>query len=284
LKIILIVAVLLTVAGLWKIFQKAGVQPVLSVIPGVNLLFLIWKVAKFHIFYFVFYGVVAWISFGANSSPSMQQIMAVIAILLWVALSMETARHFGKSVLWGILAGILPFVFYPVLGFGPGEYRSETRRLEFYDNFEFYIAGVFILVTVALTSFTVFTRYCLRFTLVWNQEVSTGCFVWTIFLAAAGGFRKKGLMGVDIVVQLIRGKARASVELCNSIVLLVICSAMSWLSLGYVLRSTKITSALEISYDYINVSIVISFTLMTLYSLMFFWNSLKILLGKGGDA
>ncbi|MDR3259197.1 MAG: TRAP transporter small permease [Fusobacteriaceae bacterium] len=127
---------------------------------------------------------------------------------------------------------------------------------------------------------TVFTRYCLHFTYVWSTEVAVGCFAWTIFLGAAGAFRQKGLMGVDILIQLTKGKFRALVELLNSILVFIITSAMFYLSLSYILKSKKITSALEVSYDYINASIVISFCLMAMYSILFLIKSVNILIGK----
>ena len=46
-------------------------------------------------------------------------------------------------------------------------------------------------------------------------------------------------------------------------------------SFTYVMSSSKITAALELSYGYINFAIVISFALMTLYSIIFTVESLK---------
>ena len=48
------------------------------------------------------------------------------------------------------------------------------------------------------------------------------------------------------------------------------------------MSSSKITAALELSYGYINISIVISFALMTLYSIIFTIESFKkAFLSKG---
>ena len=46
-------------------------------------------------------------------------------------------------------------------------------------------------------------------------------------------------------------------------------------SFTYVMSSSKITAALELSYGYINFSIVTSFALMTLYSIIFTVESFK---------
>ena len=46
-------------------------------------------------------------------------------------------------------------------------------------------------------------------------------------------------------------------------------------SFTYVMSSSKITAALELSYGYINFAIDISFALMTLYSIIFTVESFK---------
>jgi TRAP-type C4-dicarboxylate transport system permease small subunit len=278
--ILLIPAILLVIFGMWKIFNKTGVQPVLSVIPGINLLFLIWKVARMHILFFISYLVIAGIIYIFPISLPLKQELIAIACIMWVVLSIEVARNFKKSLIYGFFMGILPFIFYPVLGLSNDKYAPYEGKNEFFQNFEFYFAGVFSLVTVILVIITVFTRYCLRFTYVWSTEVAVGCFAWTIFLGAAGAFRQKGLMGVDILIQLTKGKFRAFIELLNSILVFVITSAMFYLSLSYILKSKKITSSLEVSYDYINASIVVSFCLMAMYSIIFLIKSLRILAGK----
>ena len=52
--------------------------------------------------------------------------------------------------------------------------------------------------------------------------------------------------------------------------MLVLAASMFYLSYNYTHSSDKITSALEISYVYINSSLPISFGLMTIYSVYFF--------------
>jgi Family of unknown function (DUF5684) len=39
-----------------------------------------------------------------------------------VLVSLELAKRFGKGVGLGIGIALLPFIFYPVLGFGPDRY------------------------------------------------------------------------------------------------------------------------------------------------------------------
>lgn len=139
---------------------------------------------------------------------------------------------------------------------------------DFLKRFELYLGSVFIGVTVVVVIMNVFTRYFLKFTYFWAEEVAVGCFVWTIFLGTAAAYRQKALIGVEAIVVLLPGRVRKAVELFTFLLLVAINGIMFYFSLTYVLGSSKITSALEISYSYINSGIVLSFTLMTLYSVM----------------
>lgn len=136
------------------------------------------------------------------------------------------------------------------------------------ENFELYLGGIFISVTVVIVIVNVFTRYVLGFTVPWAEEVPVLCFVWTIFLGSAGAFKHKRLIGVDFLLQTTRGKMRDLVFVISDVLVFVISVALAILSARYVFHSRKITSVLMISYKFVNISIVISFVLLALYSVI----------------
>lgn len=136
-------------------------------------------------------------------------------------------------------------------------------------KFELYLGSIFISVTVVVVIMNVFTRYFLKFTYFWAEEVAVGCFVWTIFLGTAAAYRERALIGVEAIVVLLPKKIRKIVEFITFLLLVIISGIMFYFSLTYVMGSSKITSALEISYSYINSGIVLSFALMTIYSVIF---------------
>ncbi|MEL3905496.1 MAG: TRAP transporter small permease [Treponema sp.] len=136
------------------------------------------------------------------------------------------------------------------------------------DNFELYLGGVFILVTVVTVIINVFTRYVLKFTFIWAEEISVMCFVWTIFLGAVGAFKHKMLMGVDFLLQVTKGKTRTVIELLSNLVVFIVAVSMASMSFIYVLNSKKITAALQISYTWINISIPISFIMISVYAVI----------------
>ena len=146
---------------------------------------------------------------------------------------------------------------------------------DFLKKFELYIGSVFIAVTVIVVVMNVFTRYVLKFTFFWAEELAVGCFVWTIFLGTAAAYKEKALIGVEALVVLLPKKARDVLAFFTYLLLLILCSVMLYFSFTYVASSSKITAALEVSYAYINTSIIISFALMTFYTLIFVVKSFK---------
>lgn len=146
---------------------------------------------------------------------------------------------------------------------------------EFIKKFELYIGSIFISITTVVVILNVFTRYFLKFTYFWSEEIAVGCFVWTIFLGTSAAYREKGLIGVEAVVVLLPKNIRNIVEFLTYILLTILSGLMCIFSFTYIISSSKITAALELSYGYINFSIVISFLLMTLYSIIFTYESFK---------
>ena len=146
---------------------------------------------------------------------------------------------------------------------------------EFLKKFELYLGSIFISVTTVVVIMNVFTRYFLKFTYFWSEEIAVGCFVWTIFLGTAAAYREKGLIGVEAIVVLLPEKIRNIVEFFTYILLTILSGLRCLFSFTYVSTSSKITAALELSYGYINFAIVLSFALMTLYSLIFTVQSFK---------
>ena len=158
--------------------------------------------------------------------------------------------------------------------------KKHMRNLGVY--FELYIGAVFLSVTTLIVIMNVITRYFLSFTFTWAEEIAVGCFVWTIFLGLANAYKTKGLIGVELLTNLVPEKGRPVMAFITSAIVCVLAGTMFVFSFKYVINSTKITAALEVSYKYIYSSIVFSFALMTIYSLYFLEQSFRKMV-TGGD-
>jgi hypothetical protein len=99
----LAVALLMLVAA-WKIFAKAGEPGWAAIVPIYNLVVMLKIVGK-PLWWLILF-LIPFVNF-------------VAAILVTVAL----AEKFGKGIGFAVGLIVLPFVFYPILGFGDARYR-----------------------------------------------------------------------------------------------------------------------------------------------------------------
>jgi len=93
----------LMVVSMWKLFVKAGKPGWASIIPIYNIIVLldiidrpIWWIVLF------FIPIVNWI--------------------VWIVVSFDVARYFGKGAGFGLGLWLLGFIFYPILAFGDAQY------------------------------------------------------------------------------------------------------------------------------------------------------------------
>ncbi len=137
----------------------------------------------------------------------------------------------------------------------------------FLREFELNIGSFFLAFTMLVVIVNVFTRYFLSFTYHWAEELAVGSFIWIIFLGLAFAYRDNHLIGIEALVQMLPEKAKKITQFLTALIMTVISGIMFYFSFKYVSGSTKITAALELPYTYIYSAIVLSFGLITIYSL-----------------
>ncbi len=99
-ELVLIVAV---IAGMWKMFEKAGKPGWAAIIPIYNIIVLLEVVGK-PIWWVVLF------------------LIPCVNIVASIIIALDVARVFGKSAGYGVGLILLPFVFYPMLGFSNAKY------------------------------------------------------------------------------------------------------------------------------------------------------------------
>lgn len=98
--------VVTVIAGLWKTFVKAG-QPGWGVLIPIYNAYLLTKIA------------------GKPGWWVLLLIIPLVNIVINVIVSVGVAENFGKSAGFGIGLFVLPFIFYPILGFGDARYMGS---------------------------------------------------------------------------------------------------------------------------------------------------------------
>ena len=98
---------ILWIAGLWKIFEKAGHPGWAAIIPIYNM-YIITKIAGKEWWWLLLLLIPI--------------VNIVIAIILYIAVS----EKFGKGAGFAVGLVFLPFIFAMIVGFGDAEYKETT--------------------------------------------------------------------------------------------------------------------------------------------------------------
>jgi hypothetical protein len=93
------------IAGMWKVFEKAGKPGWAAIIPIYNTIVLLEIAGK----------PIWWVL--------LLLIPCVGVVILLLAL-IDLSKNFGQSPAFAIGLFLLPFVFYPILGFGGARYQG----------------------------------------------------------------------------------------------------------------------------------------------------------------
>ncbi len=99
-----LIVVLLIIIGMWKVFEKAGKPGWAAIIPIYNVIVLLEITGK-PIWWFIL------------------MLIPLVNLIVFIIVLVELARRFGKGVGYAIGLLILPFIFYPALGFGSAQYH-----------------------------------------------------------------------------------------------------------------------------------------------------------------
>lgn len=104
---ILVLAVFVAVfAGLWKAFQKAGLEGWKAIIPVYNV-YLVIKLADLS----------GWFLLGFF----IPFISAIVTFYVYY----KFAKNYGQDTLLAVVTGIFPFAGVPIIGFGDARYEGN---------------------------------------------------------------------------------------------------------------------------------------------------------------
>ena len=105
-SITILVIVVLSVVGLWKMFQKAGKPGWAAIVPFYNIIVLL-QIAGKPVWWFILYFI------------------PFVNIVIQILVSIEVAKKFGKDAAFGVV-GLWLFgpIGYLMLGFGKAQYQG----------------------------------------------------------------------------------------------------------------------------------------------------------------
>lgn len=116
--IIMTIFIVLTIVGLWKVFEKAGVAGWKSLVPVYNM-WLAFEIS----------GKPGWWSLVglAGFIPVLGVFAGVISLILWVMAALNLGKAFGKSTAFSVIGLVIfSFVGFLMLGFGKDKYTKPA--------------------------------------------------------------------------------------------------------------------------------------------------------------
>jgi len=96
------------IAGVWKVFTKAGKPGWAAIIPIYNLI-VILEIAGKPIWWIVLF------------------LIPVVNLIMAILVGIAMAEKFGKRAGFGVGLALLGFIFYPILGFGDAKYQGAPQ-------------------------------------------------------------------------------------------------------------------------------------------------------------
>jgi hypothetical protein len=106
--VIYLIVVVLAIAGVWKVFTKAG-QPGWGCIVPIYNIYLILKIAGKPGWWLILFFI------------------PIVGFIVMILVTVDLAKNFGKGVGFALGLIFLGFIFYPVLGFSDAQYQPQGR-------------------------------------------------------------------------------------------------------------------------------------------------------------
>jgi hypothetical protein len=102
-----LVFVVATIAGLWKVFTKAGQPGWASIVPIYNAIVML-QIAKKPVWWIILF------------------LIPIVNFVIAILVAVEIAKKFNQGAGFGVGMALLPFIFYPMLGFGSATYQGSA--------------------------------------------------------------------------------------------------------------------------------------------------------------
>jgi len=115
--------------------------------------------------------------------------------------------------------------------------------------FEEQVPALLMIITSLLIFVQVVIRYVFSGSLIWAEEFARYGIVWFVFLGSSLAVRKGAHASVDVLVNLLPGKPRKTVEIIAAALSLAFCVLIFWYGMTLVLRVYQmgnLTPAMEI--------------------------------------
>ncbi|AYF43868.1 C4-dicarboxylate ABC transporter permease [Halobacteriovorax sp. BALOs_7] len=146
----------------------------------------------------------------------------------------------------------------------------------FLKNFEEIISGSFLIIMVCLVILNVILRYLFNYSIYWAEEVSTICFVWSVFVGASAVYKNKMDIGIDALIVRLSPEKEKITRTVAHLLTILINGYIFYLSIVFTfIAYKKPTAVLGISSAVYNSALIFGFGLISFHSIKFLIEDVK---------
>ena len=143
-------------------------------------------------------------------------------------------------------------------------------------NLEEIVCGFFLVSMVGLVVVNVLLRFLFSYSITWAEEVSTICFVWSVFVGASAVYKHKMDIGIDVLILALPSSAQAYIRLLVSLLLLLINGYIFYMSIVFTsIAWVKPTAVLGVSSAVFNAALIVGFGMITFHTLGFIKSDIR---------
>ena len=149
-------------------------------------------------------------------------------------------------------------------------------------NLEEILCGFFLVSMVSLVIVNVLLRFLFSYSITWAEEVSTICFVWSVFVGASAVYKHKMDIGIDVLILTLPISAQQYIRLFVSVLLLLINGYIFYMSIVFTsIAWEKPTAVLGVSSAIFNSALIVGFGMITFHTFGFIRDDIKNVLDSG---
>lgn len=139
------------------------------------------------------------------------------------------------------------------------------KVLRFLDRIEMGICVLSILVMLVILTFQVLSRYVLRQSNIWTEELARYLYIWLVFIGTSYAEKEFIHIKIDVLGRVFPKRVRPFAAMIGEIVLIVFSLYMCYISVPYVqgvLNRGQYSQALKISMVFPYAAIPVGFALL----------------------
>jgi TRAP-type C4-dicarboxylate transport system permease small subunit len=155
----------------------------------------------------------------------------------------------------------------------------NTNPTYYIKNLEEILCGFFLVAMVSLVIINVLLRFLFNYSITWAEEVSTICFVWSVFVGASAVYKHKMDIGIDVFILRLPLQGQRYVRLIVRFLLLLINGYIFYMSIVFTsIAWVKPTAVLGVSSAVVNSALIVGFGMITVHTLRFIKDDIRLIM------